>query len=127
MEARGTLTYIHKSKFPANKRLLPTTTVLRQKEYFHGNPTLRKARCTIRGDRQIEGLQYDPSNLSRPLLKETASALPLLSLQLITIIRSPGTQNPPSYTNILQSSTKYTSVNQNNSLAPRNTQTTSPN
>ena len=72
LEARGILTYVHKSALPPNTKLLPTTMVLKLKRDKNGTPLSRKARCTIRGDRQLPGIHYDPTQLSSPVAHRDA-------------------------------------------------------
>ena len=79
LEARGVLTFIPKSNIPSDTKLLPVTTVLKLKKDNNGEPTLRKVRCTIRGDQQESGIHYDPHDLSSPVASrdEIRSALAL--------------------------------------------------
>jgi len=72
LEDRGVLTYIPKTDVPPNTKLLPVQTVIKLKTDSDGSPTTRKVRCTIRGDRQISGLHYDPDDLSSPVASREA-------------------------------------------------------
>ena len=67
LERRDILEYIPRSKLPPNTKLLPVTTILKFQQDSNGRPTLRKARCTIRGDRQIAGTHYDPKDITSPV------------------------------------------------------------
>jgi hypothetical protein len=58
LELHKTWTMVKKSSVPANAKVLPSTWVLRLKRYPDGRERKHKARFCVRGDRQVEGIDY---------------------------------------------------------------------
>lgn len=58
LEEHGTWSLISKHSMPVGTKLLPSTWVLRAKRYPDGRLRKHKARFCVRGDRQIEGVDY---------------------------------------------------------------------
>ena len=67
LESRGILSYVPRSTIPPDTKIIPLTTVFKLKRDSDGTPTSRKVRCTVRGDKQIPGIHYDPYDLSSPV------------------------------------------------------------
>ena len=67
LESRGILTYVPRTQVPPKTKILPLTTVFKLKRNSDGTPTSRKVSWTIRGDKQVPGVHYDPYNLSSPV------------------------------------------------------------
>jgi Reverse transcriptase (RNA-dependent DNA polymerase) len=59
LEHHGTWRTIKRSEVPKDAKILPSTWVLRLKRYPDGRPRKYKARFCVRGDRQVEGEDYD--------------------------------------------------------------------
>jgi Reverse transcriptase (RNA-dependent DNA polymerase)/GAG-pre-integrase domain len=58
LEDHGTLILLPKREVPQNSKVLPSTWVLRAKRYPDGRLRKHKARFCVRGDRQVEGVDY---------------------------------------------------------------------
>ena len=58
LEDHGTWNLIKRSEVPKNSKVLPSTWVLRAKRYPDGRLRKHKARFCVRGDRQVEGVDY---------------------------------------------------------------------
>jgi hypothetical protein len=58
LEEHKTWTMMPKSALPKTAKLLPSTWVLRLKRYPNGRARKHKARFCVRGDRQVEGVDY---------------------------------------------------------------------
>jgi hypothetical protein len=58
LEAHRTWDTIPRSSVPAGAKVLPSTWVLRAKRYPDGRLRKHKARFCVRGDRQVEGIDY---------------------------------------------------------------------
>jgi Reverse transcriptase (RNA-dependent DNA polymerase) len=58
LEDHGTWILLPKRTVPQNLKILPSTWVLRAKRYPDGRLRKHKARFCVRGDRQIEGVDY---------------------------------------------------------------------
>jgi hypothetical protein len=56
-----TWTLWKKSDLPPTTKILPTTWVFRLKRYPDGRPKSFKARFCVRGDQQVEGIDYSES------------------------------------------------------------------
>jgi hypothetical protein len=58
LEDHGTWVVIPKSSVPIGAKILPSTWVLRTKRYPDGRLRKHKASICVRGDRQVEGIDY---------------------------------------------------------------------
>lgn len=58
LEQHKTWVMMPKSKVPTNAKVLPSTWVFRLKRYPDGRARKHKARFCVRGDRQVEGVDY---------------------------------------------------------------------
>ena len=58
LEEHGTWKLVKRSNVPQGSKVLPSTWVLRAKRYPDGRLQQHKARFCVRGDRQVEGIDY---------------------------------------------------------------------
>jgi hypothetical protein len=58
LEDHGTWILVPRTSVPQNQKVLPSTWVLRAKRYPDGRLRKYKARFCVRGDRQVEGVDY---------------------------------------------------------------------
>ena len=78
---RGTWTYV---KYHPDMRPVPYTWVFKSKPLdATGKNFMEKARCCLRGDQQLEYVDYDPSNIYAPVASHDAIRM-LISCLLYT-------------------------------------------
>jgi hypothetical protein len=58
LESHGTWTVIRKMAMPKGANLLPSTWAFKVKRYPDGRMRKHKARFCVRGDKQLEGVDY---------------------------------------------------------------------
>ena len=59
LEDHQTWEVVNKTSVPADKKILASTWVFKTKRYPDGRARKQKARFCVRGDQQVEGVDYD--------------------------------------------------------------------